>query len=323
MYIHHNISIHTLYHTWRATTHTHMHAHTQVAMEIFLSSEHSALQPLAAVTLSAGEQYTSKNSLFLVFSSTKDRDTALAIFRTAEQETKMSSKNVSLLHDGAGTGPPEEPSSPMKHKEAREAGFHVVSREECAEYVPSLEADGHCVSSDAHSSSNGTSADGKKTAEDPGAANRRLWRDAELQTLTAKWQKKELSNFEYLMCLNILADRSFNDLTQYPVMPWVISDYTSLTLNLKDPNTYRDLTKPVGALDQARLEAYRKRFIDMPEPKFYYGTHYSTPGYVLHYLVRDAPELMLHLQRGKFDAPDRTFWSVTSSYRCVCKTVCE
>lgn len=27
-----------------------------------------------------------------------------------------------------------------------------------------------------------------------------------------------------------LADRSFNDIMQYPVMPWVIADYTSPTL---------------------------------------------------------------------------------------------
>ncbi len=290
-------------------------------MEIFLTSEHSALQPLAAVALSAGEQYTSKNSLFLVFSSTKDRDTALAVFRAAEQETTLANSISSVSLQGTGAACEEEPVSPIKHKEAREAGFHVVSREECAEYAPSAGGP-NASGTDGHNSSsgndcNGNCIEGKKPAEDPDAANRRLWRDAELQTLTAKWQKKELSNFEYLMCLNILADRSFNDLTQYPVMPWVISDYTSLTLNLKDPNTYRDLTKPVGALDQARLEAYRKRFLEMPEPKFYYGTHYSTPGYVLHYLVRDAPELMLHLQRGKFDAPDRTFWSITSSYRCV------
>ena len=31
-------------------------------------------------------------------------------------------------------------------------------------------------------------------------------------------------------------------------------------------------------------------------PKFLYGTHYSTPGYVLFYLVRAAPEYMLCLQ---------------------------
>ena len=28
------------------------------------------------------------------------------------------------------------------------------------------------------------------------------------------------------------------------------------------------------------------RYEDMPEPKFLYGSHYSTPGYVLFYLVR-------------------------------------
>ena len=42
-------------------------------------------------------------------------------------------------------------------------------------------------------------------------------------------------------------------------------------------------------------------------PKFLYGTHYSTPGYVLYYLVRQAPEYILRLQNGKFDAPDRMF----------------
>ena len=30
--------------------------------------------------------------------------------------------------------------------------------------------------------------------------------------------------------------RSFNDLTQYPVMPWVISDYTSQVLDLVSPS---------------------------------------------------------------------------------------
>lgn len=41
----------------------------------------------------------------------------------------------------------------------------------------------------------------------------------------------------------------YNDLTQYPVFPWVIKDYTSTTLDLNNPETYRDLSKPVGALD--------------------------------------------------------------------------
>ena len=33
------------------------------------------------------------------------------------------------------------------------------------------------------------------------------------------WQHGHISNFDYLMYLNSMADRSFNDLTQYPVFP--------------------------------------------------------------------------------------------------------
>ena len=48
----------------------------------------------------------------------------------------------------------------------------------------------------------------------------------------------------------------------------------------------------------------------MPNPKFLYGTHYSTPGYVIGYLVRKHPEYMLKLQGGKFDKADRLFYSI-------------
>lgn len=41
------------------------------------------------------------------------------------------------------------------------------------------------------------------------------------------WQKREISNFDYLMYLNTLAGRSYNDYMQYPVFPWVLADYHS------------------------------------------------------------------------------------------------
>ncbi len=50
--------------------------------------------------------------------------------------------------------------------------------------------------------------------------------------MTLQWQHGLISNFDYLLYLNSAADRSFNDLTQYPVFPWVIADYTSDTLGL-------------------------------------------------------------------------------------------
>jgi len=52
----------------------------------------------------------------------------------------------------------------------------------------------------------------------------------------------------------------------------------------------------------------------MPEPKFLYGTHYSTPGYVLFYTIRAAPEYSLNLQNGKFDRADRLFRTVQDTY---------
>lgn len=79
---------------------------------------------------------------------------------------------------------------------------------------------------------------------------------------------------------NSAADRSFNDLTQYPVFPWVVKDFTSPSLNLDDPSIYRDLSLPVGALNPTRLKQLLERFNDMPEPKFLYGSHYMAPGYI-------------------------------------------
>ena len=55
-----------------------------------------------------------------------------------------------------------------------------------------------------------------------------------------------MSNFHYLMFVNTLAGRTFNDLTQYPVFPWVISNYKDEELDLTNPRNFRDLTKPIG-----------------------------------------------------------------------------
>lgn len=43
--------------------------------------------------------------------------------------------------------------------------------------------------------------------------------------------------------------------------------------------------------------------------KFLYGSHYSSPGVVLHYLIRQEPYTSMHiaLQSGRFDCPDRLF----------------
>ena len=116
-----------------------------------------------------------------------------------------------------------------------------------------------------------------------------------VENMTLKWQLREISNFEYLLYLNSAAYRTFSDFTQYPVFPWVIASYDSDVLDLNNPASFRDLTKPIGALNPNRLATFKKRYIDMPEPKFLYGTHYSAPGYVIGFLFRKYPLAMLRL----------------------------
>ncbi|KAG6550710.1 hypothetical protein Mapa_007807 [Marchantia paleacea] len=144
-----------------------------------------------------------------------------------------------------------------------------------------------------------------------------------LQRVTAAWQARLVSNYDYLVYLNLAAGRSFCDLTQWPVMPWVLSDYKSKILDLSNPSVFRDLSKPVGALNPSRLTLFQQRYLQMPQgdpssPPFLYGTHYSTPGYVLYWVVRSAPAHMLRLQvNGRFDAPDRLFVSISESWDSV------
>ena len=73
-----------------------------------------------------------------------------------------------------------------------------------------------------------------------------------LSVLTSKWERREITNFQYLMNLNTLAGRTHNDLTQYPVFPWILSDYSSDELDLNDPSVFRDLSKPMGAQNATR-----------------------------------------------------------------------
>ena len=80
-----------------------------------------------------------------------------------------------------------------------------------------------------------------------------------------KWCRREISNFEYLMRLNVLSGRTLNDLTQYPVVPWVIADFESESIDLNDEAVYRDLSKPIGALEEERLNKFDERYHSLLE----------------------------------------------------------
>uniref|UniRef100_A0A8C1KGE3 Neurobeachin-like protein 2 n=1 Tax=Cyprinus carpio TaxID=7962 RepID=A0A8C1KGE3_CYPCA len=140
--------------------------------------------------------------------------------------------------------------------------------------------------------------------------------------LTNRWVCREISNFEYLMQLNTISGRTYNDLSQYPVFPWVLCDYTSAELDLEDPAVFRDLSKPIGVVNPRHAQNVREKYESFEDPtatidKFHYGTHYSNAAGVMHYMIRTEPLTSLHiqLQSGKFDCADRQFHSVAAAWQ--------
>ena len=198
------------------------------------------------------------------------------------------------------------------------------------------------------------------------------------------WQNYNISTLEYLMWLNIYSGRSFNDLTQYPIIPWLISNYEDAEIHYK--NNHRDLSLPMGMLEfdkyeksitrkETYLETYdslknefkesnpdfnfeaylqkgdeyydsyraKKIKIKKKEEKknndnnlndmgddfcsiqinqipYYFGSHYSNPTYVSHFLTRIFPFsfVAIEIQGDKFDDPDRMFICMEKTFESAC-----
>jgi len=165
------------------------------------------------------------------------------------------------------------------------------------------------------------------------------------------WMNGNMSNFEYLMCLNDFAGRSYMDLAQYPIVPWILKDYTSERLDLSSEESFRDLRYPIGAQSEGRRELLNLRYNETKKnyqslqvqqdtfwplvwfntkkdsnlqtddsilfgPPWHYGSHYSSRGIMLWYMLRLEPFTSMHieLQDGKFDHPDRQFSSIAQAF---------
>ena len=140
--------------------------------------------------------------------------------------------------------------------------------------------------------------------------------------LTKKWENGELNNFEYLMWINRYSGRSYNDLSQFPVFPWVIANYSADTFNkefMKIDSNVRDLRQPMGKLNEDRFESYKERMVEggfPEEEKFLYGTFYSNPTVMYNFFIRLEPFITLHWdhQGQKIDHADRLFSGIEEQY---------
>lgn len=147
-----------------------------------------------------------------------------------------------------------------------------------------------------------------------------LFNSSPLTPIMKRWQRGEISNFHYLMLINTMAGRTFNDLTQYPVFPWVLADYTSDELDLSNPASFRDLSKPMGLQTPRRVNGFAESYralLEMGDTPYHYGTHYSSAMIVASYLIRLPPFVQSYilLQGGSFDHADRLFHSIPGAWK--------
>ena len=161
-----------------------------------------------------------------------------------------------------------------------------------------------------------------------------------------KWKKWKISNFEFLMWLNIYSNRSYNDISQYPVFPWTLIDFDDplkKEIEQKDifsnhknfdqsrilDYSYRDLSIPMGMLGIGEEGEKRKEnFIItyeelkneqnefMGQKPYYFGSNYSNPIYICNFLIRVFPftHISIELQGNKIDDSNRLFFSIKNTF---------
>lgn len=105
-----------------------------------------------------------------------------------------------------------------------------------------------------------------------------------IEDLCEKWCNRKISNFEYIIELNKASGRSFNDLSQYPIFPWIIKDYNCQFIKLTETSLYRDLRRPIGTLNDERIKKLRE---NSEERKSLQTVQYQ--GMKLPYLYKSGP----------------------------------
>ena len=126
---------------------------------------------------------------------------------------------------------------------------------------------------------------------------------------TSNWLDKKISTLEYLLKVNKFSGRTYNDLTQYLVLPWTLKDYQ----DINNKNYFRDFSLPMSVQEKESLEIIKRYYeMDNDENRSHFKCHYSNSSYVTIYLFRINPftNNQIKLQAGRFDAPYRQISSL-------------
>ena len=135
--------------------------------------------------------------------------------------------------------------------------------------------------------------------------------DFKKKNFTKYWLTDSISTLEYLLLINKYSCRSYNDVNQYPVLPWlkIFGDKE------------RDLRYTIAAQTEEDRMVLKEMY-SLNHFPHHYTIHYSNSAYLMYYLLRVNPftDNQITFQGQHFDNPERQFTSIADIQRILAKT---
>ena len=152
----------------------------------------------------------------------------------------------------------------------------------------------------------------------------------EIKDILSQFHNGKITNYDYLLYLNKYSTRTYCDLSQYPIFPWIILDYENIDKVNESPEILRNLKYPISVQNEDKrkkcIDEFKKEFENVEEEceendeneekefPHHFQFHYSTCAFVYYYLMRLNPygRDMIKLQNYKNENPNRIFHSFNS-----------
>ena len=152
-----------------------------------------------------------------------------------------------------------------------------------------------------------------------------------ISSQTSKGGLCEMCNFDIIMIINLISNRSYNDLYQYPIFPLLYfydKQNNIVNRDFKEHIGFQELSEKSKLRKTLILKTYQESINEANENNLYenenqandelycFNTHYSNSIYISNYLIRLFPYSFsaIELQGNGFDTPNRLFFSIEDTF---------
>ena len=145
-------------------------------------------------------------------------------------------------------------------------------------------------------------------------------------------QNREVSSFDLLILINLISNRSYNDINQYPVFPVLFfleratkgneMEYNLFPRNCEKHISFQTETESGKERAKKVIDSYKGAVKENKEGEvededlYYFNTNFSNCHYISHFMTRIFPYsfMNIEIQKNGFDAPNRLFFSILDTF---------